>query len=187
METFDPVGGGFLVERITNFFSGGGTNGGDALVAIYSILAVFEVIFIFFLVLFMAGIVYVIYQLRVFRPRYKLVYDSGNLPQQRVAQKRWAEIMARFQMGTESDWRLSVIEADSLADDVFKRIGFQGENLGERIASISSQELNSLADLREAHQMRNRLVHTPGYKLSQEDAQRALRRYQKVLEELEVI
>ncbi|MDP3784799.1 MAG: hypothetical protein Q8R12_01850 [bacterium] len=109
------------------------------------------------------------------------------MPQQKIARKRWEEIMARFEMDTESDWRLAVIEADGLVDDIFKRIGFQGETLGERIASVSSQELSSLAELREAHQIRNRLVHTPGYKITKQDAERSLQRYRKVLEELEAI
>ena len=186
MNDFDPVGGGFLVQKIADFFSG---SGGSASSGDFgsSILGIFKIIFIFFLILFWIGIFYVAYQLREFRPRYKLVYDEKNVPQQKIARKRWEEIMSRFEMGTESDWRLAGIEADTLVEEVFKRIGFEGETLGERITSVSSQELSALADLREAHKLRNRLVHTPGYKISKQETERSLSRYRKVLEELEVI
>ena len=95
--------------------------------------------------------------------------------------------MQRFEQGLEADWRLAIIEADSLVDEIFQQIGFGGENLGERMSAISPQELRSIVDLREAHQLRNKIVHTPGYKISRQEAERVLRKYQKILEELAVI
>lgn len=187
MENFDPVGGGYLVQRISDFFSGGG-GGNEGLIQFASgALSFFKVIFITFLILFIGGIVYVVYQLGKFRPNYKFVSGPEDVPQQKIAKRRWEDIMQRFNLGTESDWRLSVIEADSLVDDVFKRIGFEGETLGERITAISTEEIQSIGELKEAHQVRNRLVHTAGYKISRQEAERALRRYEKILEELEVI
>lgn len=186
MNDFDPVGGGYLVQKIANFFGGG--EGSEGLVQFANgLLSFFKVIFIFFLILFTVGIIYTIYQLGKFRPKYKFVYGPDDVPQQKIAKRRWEDIMQRYGLGMESDWRLAVIEADGLVDEVFKKIGFEGESLGERIQAISPQELESINDLKEAHQVRNRLVHTPGYKISKQEAERSLRRYQKVLEELEVI
>ncbi|KKT78979.1 hypothetical protein A2W48_01330 [Candidatus Giovannonibacteria bacterium RIFCSPHIGHO2_12_44_12] len=187
MENFDPIGGGFLIKRIVDFFSGASGGSGGDFSAVYSILAVFKIIFILFLALFICGIVYVIYELRKFRPKYKLVYRESTVPQKKIMKSHWGKIMERFNAGTESDWRLAIVEADSLVDEVFKKIGFAGETLGDRISSISEQEVHSVAELKSAHQVRNNLVHTPGYKLSREDADRTMRHYHKVLEELEMI
>lgn len=186
MENFDPIGGGFLVRGIIDFFTGA-SGGVRDFSAINSVLSVFRGIFIFFLVLFICGIVYVIYELRKFRPNYKLVYEGSTVFQKKLTGTHWKKIMERFNAGTESDWRLAIVEADSLVDEVFKKIGFAGETLGERISSITEQEVHSITELRDAHNVRNQLVHTPGYKLSKEDAERAMRHYQKVLEELEMI
>lgn len=188
MEQFDPVGGGFIIGRILDFFSGSfGGGGGNAESIIAGMIIFFKVIFIVFLILFIIGIVYVVYQLQKFRPAYKLVYKPEHIAQFRPTKKRWEEVFARFEMGTESDWRLAVIEADSLVDTVFKQLGYEGETLGERIRSIESHELHSINELKEAHGIRNKLVHTQGYKISREDAERSLRIYRSVLEELEVI
>src|SRR3989344_5126777 len=187
MENFVPIGGGFLVQGIVDFFSGKSGGGAWDFSTIYSILAFLKVIFIFFLVLFVCGIIYVIYEFRKLRPNYKLVYNENAVPQKKVTKSHWGKIMARFGAGTESDWRLAIVEADSLVDEVFKKIGFTGETLGERISSITPNEVHSIAELRDAHKIRNNLVHTPGYKISREEAERALRHYQKVLEELEMI
>ena len=184
METFDPVGGGFIVERIADFFTGAGS---QSLGTIGSIVAFFKVIFIFFFILFLIGIFYVIYQTTFYRPKFELVLEPGKVPHQKFARKRWDEIMQRFALGSESDFRLAVVEADSLVEEVFKKIGFDGETLGDRIQAISEHELHSISGLKEAHGLRNRLVHTPGFKVSRSEAELALSRYEDVLEELEVI
>src|SRR3989344_924876 len=192
METFDPVGGGFVVERIRDLFFGsgvgsGGGSSGEVLAIVDALLGFFRGMFIFFLLLLIFGIIFVIYQLIKIRPGYEIVYDPNKIQQKKIAKSRWEEILERFNVGTESDMRLAVIEADSLVDDVFKKLGYPGETLGERIASVSPEELRSINDLREAHGIRNRLVHTPGYKINKDDAERSIRRYQQVLSELEVI
>jgi hypothetical protein len=87
----------------------------------------------------------------------------------------------------EADWRLAVIEADSLVDDILKRIGFPGESMAERLAQIPASQLLSLSDLKEAHRIRNNVTHTPGFKISKSEAERVVRKYERVLKELEVI
>lgn len=186
MENYDPIGGGFLVQKILDFIFGVGSFDGD-FGTIYAILGFFKVLFLVLSTIFICGIVYVIHELQKLRPGYKLVVDPSKVGQPKIAQMRWKEIKRRMSIGTESEWRLAIIEADSLIDEVFKKMGFSGDTLGDRINSISQQELNSINELREAHGVRNRLVHTPGYKVSQDDAERAIRRYERVLEELEVI
>jgi hypothetical protein len=169
MESFDPVGGGFIIERITDFFRGSFASG-EGVSAIASIVAFFRVIFIFFFFVFLIGILYVIYELRKFRPGYRLVFAAETARKKTNFAIRWKEILGRYKMGTESDMRLAVIEADSLVEEVFKKTGFEGESLGERIKNITPQELHSIDALKEAHALRNRLVHTPGYKISSQDA-----------------
>ena len=185
MNDFDPVGGGFLVQKIVDFFSTP-VNGGN-FATIYKIILVFKVIFIFFLILFIIGIIYTINGLLKLRPDYKLVYNRDQISEKGFAKKKWKAILERFKSGSESDFRLAIIEADSLVDEVFKKIGFEGESLGDRIAGISQQEVHSIMELRDAHRLRNNLVHTPGYHVTKEDAERAIRHYENVLSELEVI
>lgn len=175
-----------MVERILDaIFSLSG--GGDASSPLFQVFSTLRLISTILFFVFVGGIFFVLFQLRAFRPKFRLIYEPTAMPQQKLARKRWEDIMRRVEQGLESDWRLALIEADTLVDEVFKKIGFEGDSLGERLQTVSPQELRSIVELREAHQIRNRVVHTPGYKISREEAGRALSKYQKVLEELEVI
>lgn len=58
------------------------------------------------------------------------------------------------------DSTLAIIEADKLVDTVLKRMGFNGDSMGERLRS--SEKLvprNVYNDMWEAHKVRNQLVH----------------------------
>ena len=58
-----------------------------------------------------------------------------------------------------NDWKLAIIEADIILDDVLKQQGYIGNSLGERLKSISTNQLSSLNDAWEAHKIRNRIAH----------------------------
>ena len=47
--------------------------------------------------------------------------------------KAWLEIKDKLKSKEESDCKLAIIEADSLLDEVLKRIGYKGESLDDRL------------------------------------------------------
>lgn len=83
--------------------------------------------------------------------------------------KQWAKISARLEKGIESEYKLAVIEVDSLFDDVLKRMGYAGESLGERLDKVAPAILPDIEKIREAHKVRNNIVHDPNYRLGFED------------------
>ena len=98
--------------------------------------------------------------------------------------KLWAKISARVETGLESEYKLAVIEADSLFDDVLKKMGYQGESLGARLEKIPKNILADIEAVRSAHTIRNNIVHDPDYKLELEEAKNALSTYEKSLIDL---
>jgi len=102
--------------------------------------------------------------------------------------ERWQEIKGHLDGENPIEWKMAIIEADSLLDDIMKRIGYQGENLGERLKMIEKSDLNNLNNIWEAHKVRNRLVHEPGkITLSKEEAKDTIWKYEKALRELKYI
>src|SRR3989344_3064717 len=51
-------------------------------------------------------------------------------------QKEWDRIKTNAESIRESEWKLSIIEADKLVDDVLKQLGYPGESMGERLMMI---------------------------------------------------
>jgi len=100
--------------------------------------------------------------------------------------KIWSKIKKRLEAGSESEYKLAVIEADSMLSDILERMGFKGETLGNRLKQVTTAILPSIEETWEAHEIRNNIVHDPDYKLSLGQAQKALEIYEQALRDLQV-
>ena len=117
----------------------------------------------------------------------KSFYSSMEPGKGGAVQSRWEEIFPHFRSSHEAEWKLAIIEADKLVDDILKVAGYPGETMGDRLMSIELGQLESLNGLWEAHKIRNKLVHETSYFLRFAEAQRAFQLYEKTLKELQAI
>lgn len=99
---------------------------------------------------------------------------------------RWEKILARLESDNASHYKVAVLEADALADEMLSGIGYQGQTMGEKLESIADGQLETKHELIEAHSIRNRIIHEPDFALSHLDAEKCLAQYQKFFEEVEV-
>ncbi|MEP7162402.1 MAG: hypothetical protein ABI747_01395 [Candidatus Moraniibacteriota bacterium] len=101
-------------------------------------------------------------------------------------EKRWKKIAERLDGGNPSQYKVAVLEADRLADELLTGIGYAGKNMGERLASIHPGQLESFESLKAAHEMRNRIVNEPNFSLTKEEAEKLLESYRSFMVELEL-
>lgn len=101
--------------------------------------------------------------------------------------KRWEEITTKSKSHIESDWKISVVEADKFMDDLIKQIGFKGKDMGERLKQINPSQISNINEIWQAHKIRNNLVHDPNFKITFNDAEFVVKTYEKTLKELELI
>lgn len=100
--------------------------------------------------------------------------------------KRWDKIAARLQSANPSQYKVAVLEADALADELLAGSGYAGKNMGERLSGIHPGQLESYGDLQVAHATRNRIVNEPNFAVSREEASQLLESYRKFFVELEL-
>ncbi len=103
----------------------------------------------------------------------------------RKVEKDWAKITARLETDLESEWKLAIIEADSILNDILMKMGFAGETLGERLDRLTVVTLPNLQQIREAHKIRNNIVHDPDYRVSLDEAKMAVGIYEQALRDLQ--
>lgn len=99
--------------------------------------------------------------------------------------KIWNRINARLDTGLESEYKLAVIETDSMLDDILKRMGYAGETLGERLKNLTSATLPNIEEIKATHQVRNNIIHDPDYRLSLDDTRTALAVFEQALRDLQ--
>jgi len=101
--------------------------------------------------------------------------------------KGWQSVLDKLEIGDEANYKLAIIEADKIFDNLLKRIGYQGDDMGERLKQIIPAQLVNIDELWQAHKIRNRLVHEENFELREHEAKRVIEIYKKALDELEAI
>jgi len=138
----------------------------------------------------LAGIIYVIAM--IVKLNKKSLKDAIDFTPQEESQEertnRWAQVKKHLQSSSSAEWKLAIIEADSILDDIIAKIGIKGNNFGERLKNMEQSGFENLQNAWEAHKTRNKIAHE-GYKfhLTREEAERAISLFEKSLKEFKYI
>lgn len=153
-------------------------------------LTLLKVICIIISIFSIAAIITLIYLIRKnIRKSMKMIISSVTASDQppKVIDKQWQAVLEKVESGNESDYKLAVIEADKIFDDLVKRIGYKGGDMGERLQQITSAQLPNINDIWEAHKIRNKIAHESDYRINRALAKRAVEIYQEAMETLEAL
>lgn len=97
---------------------------------------------------------------------------------------RWVTTLNYLFSENNGDWKLAVIEADSMLDDLMTQLGFKGETLGAKLKGANQGNFRSLTTAWEVHTIRNRIAHEGvAYELSQHEAKRVIALYERIFRE----
>lgn len=117
---------------------------------------------------------------------------KSSFPDKRVRQvarpeifnEHWQAILSHLDSANEGEWKLAIIEADKLVDDLLIQKGYEGESMAERLSMVSKREFKSLDLLWEAHKIRNRIAHKLNFKINRNEALRVISYYEEALKDL---
>lgn len=105
-----------------------------------------------------------------------------------VRQSRWDTVTKHMESDNQADWRMAILEADNLLDEIIKKIGVPGDNIGERLKNMEVSDFNNLQNAWEAHKIRNRIAHEGvKFQITKEEAGRVISLYKKSLQEFKFI
>jgi hypothetical protein len=106
----------------------------------------------------------------------------------RNANPRWHYIQTLIESPNESDWRVAIMEADSMMEEALKEKGLTGATLSELLESAKESGYQSIQDAWDAHLIRNQIAHQGSdFPLSQFEGRRVIKMYQNFFEELRVV
>jgi hypothetical protein len=185
-----------IFSLIISFFSG---EAGASLLSFRGVLSIVDIIWTIFafLAFIVSGIMLALYAYASTRrwQYYQLgtqeLRDAEDLYDEmyRGVKKndRMKDIFIHLDSLNPNDWKLAIIEADIILDDILKQHGYVGNSLGERLKSISPQQFGSLQDAWEAHKVRNRIAHDGAdFVLTKRLAEETINRYRRVFAEFGV-
>ena len=106
----------------------------------------------------------------------------------RTLNPRWKYILTLIESPNESDWRVAIMEADSLLEETFKERGLVGTTMSELLEEAKLNGYPSIQNAWDGHLIRNKIAHEGlDYPLTQVEGRRIVKLYQNVFEGLGVI
>lgn len=107
------------------------------------------------------------------------VGDVGKRRQLRA----WNQIVKRIKTNDMSNWKVAILEADKILDDIIKASGFRADTHDERIKQVMPEVLSNIEQIREAHRVRNRIAQEPDFTITREEAIATLKIYKAAFQE----
>jgi hypothetical protein len=149
------------------------------------VMTVVLVIAVLFSLILVAGVVYATIRTNQIRAREaKRIREALPKVIQPRRNERWEQILDHVNSENPNDWRIAIIEADIILDELLVRLGYPGATLGERLKEAVRGEFKTLDSAWEAHRIRNAIAHAGSdFVLTQYEAKRAIMLYQSVFDE----
>jgi len=102
--------------------------------------------------------------------------------------ERWQKVLEYMASPTEAEWRLAILEADTILGNLLLRMQYSGETIGDRLKNIEPSDFLTLSEAWEAHKIRNQIAHGgSSFELTRREADRVIDLYRQVFEEFHYI
>lgn len=149
--------------------------------------------------LLIIGIIYCIVRIQqirtaeapLYQPPKKGVGHSADALAPTVEERKnekWRQIEALSSSENPSDWRLAILEADIILDEIVTRMGYKGDTFSEKLKQVEASDFQTLEQAWEAHKVRNRIAHTGSdFILTRRETLRVIDLFRQVFEEFHYI
>ncbi len=136
------------------------------------------------------GLVYALIKMLEVEKRWhaSLYPQASDLQTEPQKNTRWEQVMFHIASSNPSDWRLAILEADIILDELLDQLGYTGDTIGDKLKKVAKGDFETLDNAWEAHKIRNAIAHEGhDFQLSQLEAQRIIAMYQSVFQEFDYI
>ena len=114
-------------------------------------------------------------------------HKHGALEEAR-GNSRWERVVALASTGEENNWRLAIMDADSMLEELLDSQGYPGETMGDKLKSANPLQFTTLDLAWQAHKVRNAVAHLgQAYPLSERETRATIDFYARVFEEFGII
>lgn len=101
---------------------------------------------------------------------------------------RWVQVQEHINSQNPAEWRLAIIEADSILEEMTEKMRIPGETLGERLKNVEPSDFLTLQRAWAGHKVRNQIAHQgSGYNLTYKEARETIDHFEAVFREFEFI
>ena len=93
--------------------------------------------------------------------------------------ERWAAITKKIEGDSQDLWKIAVMDADILLDDVLQEQGYLEGTVADKLKAAASDHSASIQYAWEGHKVRNSVAHDATFELTKRGAEQAIRNYEQ--------
>lgn len=109
-------------------------------------------------------------------------------PAENKQANRWEKIIKLSESENQSDWRLAIIEADIILDELLEKLQLPGDTMGEKLKTVEKSDFNTIEYAWEAHKARNMITHEgSNFLVNPREIRRIISLYEAVFKEFDMI
>ena len=117
----------------------------------------------------------------------RYLFYGGDIPAELASKKKktrekWNALRKILESGKESEWKIMIIQADEMIFQLIRKLGYKGNNMGEVLENVQPGHIDGIEKVKEAHEIRNRIVHEEGLKLELEEAREIMNKFETFLD-----
>ena len=156
---------------------------------VYNNIFWFHLSSLIFSALFIAGTIYSIVKSPYINIKIEGYIDAFGIKtlSRRRARRVWRRVLERVNKGTATNFKLAILEADRLLDEILKLSGFYGETMDDRLKQATEKQIANLDDIKEAHHLATRIANDPDWTMDRKTAIETLKVYEKLFEEFGIV
>lgn len=137
-------------------------------------------------VILFAIILYYLYRIKQFQSIEEQKFQA-NFDKHEVgihANGRWDMVIAHATSDNPAEWRIAILEADAMLDELLRELGYTGAGVGEMLQQADRGSMSTLQDAWDAHKIRNKIAHEGiNFGLSENLTNKTINLYRRVFEE----
>ncbi|MBI2611094.1 hypothetical protein HYW60_04170 [Candidatus Kaiserbacteria bacterium] len=103
-------------------------------------------------------------------------------------QLRWRRVLEQASSSNPESWRLAILEADIMLNELLDVQGYKGETMADKMKQVDRAQFNSIDAAWDAHKVRNRIAHEgTATDLTPREVHRIIALYERVFKEFRYI
>ena len=139
--------------------------------------------------LFLWGTVYIIIRTNYFEIKKEQFLDTlgKDYLSRHRSLRGWQQIKKRLHSQEQNDWKLAILEADYILNEILKRSGYLGGRMEDKLDLITSAQLANVEDVWRAHGIRDKISKDPTFAITRQEAVETVAVYRRSFIELNLI
>jgi hypothetical protein len=103
-------------------------------------------------------------------------------------QLHWDHVMEEANSDDDSRWRLAILEADIMLNELLDVLGYRGETMADKMKQVDRANFRTIDLAWEAHRIRNQVAHQgTAHLLSPRETRRVMGLYEEIFREFKLI